>query len=252
MTMTDENGVNDKPEYTIDTIRGWDTTDAKNMGFPLCGKFNGRSCSLSMSIVQEPTEESTGIEGFNDWMAELADEEQTILSLEDAGRGYYQRVDEANGDHTIKFLTKEDKQIELDGWLGVRLELMAKNIDVPKISDTFKFLLAKTAEKPLPTAEQALQVSEMMPKKTRMPPEAIIEKFKTRRDADVKRSMEVMKKAMAHIKSSKPNPNYTPTDFSEVYAAAIESAAPAVVKTANSIEEAFANLGMLGQLEGRA
>lgn len=250
--MTDEHDVNDKPEYTIDTIRNWDSTDAKTMGFSAGGKANGRSVSLSMSIVQEPTEESTGIEGFNDWMADLADDEENLQSLQEAGRGYFQSVDQADGDRTVQFLTKEDKQTELEGWLGVRLELMGKNVAVPKISDTFKFLLAKTAEKPLPTAEQALQLSEMMPKKTRMTPEAIIERFRVRRNDDVKRSMEVMKKAMAHIKSTVPNPNYTPRDFSEVYAAAIESSAPAVVKTANSIEEAFANLGMLGQLEGRA
>jgi len=250
--MTDENDVTKTPEYTIETIRKWDSNDAKNMGFSLSGKANGRCVSLSMSIVQEPTEESTGVFGWNDWMADLADEESKMDSLEDAGLGYYNEVEQANGERTTQFLTREDKQTELEGWLGVRLEVMGRNVNVPKISETFKFILAKAAEKPLPTADEALKLSEMMPKKTRMTPEAIIDRFKLKRDEDVARSMDVMKKAMTHIKSTVPNPNYTPTDFAEIYSGAIDSSAPSVVKTANSVEEAFANLGMLGQLEGRA
>jgi len=244
--------MTEKQEYSIDTIRNWESHDAKRVGFVLGGKANGRIASNSMSIVQKPTEENTGIVDFDDWMDKMAIEEEAMNSFHEAGLGEWLEIDNPDGEHRSKFTTSVDKQADLEGWLGVRLVLKSKNVNVSPLRDTFAYILSGAANKPLPTPEQAQDLSKMMPVRVRMSPEKIIDAFKTKRDANVERSKETMKKALAHIKGTTANFTHTPSDFSDVYDAALESSAPGAVKMADTIDEAFGNLALLGAMEGRS
>ena len=104
----------------------------KLIEFPLGGKVNGKIAGLSMSLASERPV-APGIDGHNEFMAELEAMEATANSFYEQGSEQTDKEIEVRLEDGEVRVFKNQKQVDLARWRGVREEMISLGMKVQPI-----------------------------------------------------------------------------------------------------------------------
>jgi hypothetical protein len=221
----------------------------KLIEFPLGGKVNGKIAGLSMSLASERPV-APGIDGHNEFMAELEAMEATANSFYEQGSEQTDKEIEVRLEDGEVRVFKNQKQVDLARWRGVREEMISLGMKVQPISGTFSYILTSTAEREqanVPTPNVAQKIAE---KDDNIDAESVITHFQRRATHQIDRTKLVIKRAMDIIGEIPPmRDGETPEELPNILDDACKSARKSAYKTASNAEEALGSMYLINDFQ---
>lgn len=209
--------------FTINDIRDIDADTLQMVGFSLGGKINGRIVSCAMSLANKELNVG-GVDGYNDFLAELQAVEDSSEAISNMG-----------------FEPRMDKQKELACWVGARTLLIEAGQKPSPLSESFAFILNRTQNKELCKDDEA----EKLAKLAGMSADDICKTFEARKERDVERTKDTIRKAMQIVADVIPDTTTNPPGLEELVLESIQSGRKSAIKMADNAEDALGSLMLL-------
>lgn len=215
---------------TVHDIIDLDQETLQLLGFPLMSKVSGKAvaCAMRIASKQMRAADTQHIDGFNDMMADLAQQEASNSQFEDMG------LESRASDEEL-----------LSQWLGIREMLAGAGVQPTKFAETFQWMVENEVSK-FNSNETDL---EQLQKLTGISSANIVSAFDKSAKRNVARTMATARLAMDILMDSPRNDHEAPAEFEQMVSDSFESAKKAAISSANSTTDALANVLLLKATE---
>jgi hypothetical protein len=215
---------------TIHDVLALDHDTIQLLGFPLMSKVSGKAvaCAMRMAGKQMRAADTKHIDGFNDMMADLAQQEASADQFSDMG-----------------LETAPDDAALMAQWLGIRDALAGAGVTPTKFSETFQWMVENEVAKHTTKDNELAELE----KHSGLTKAAINAAFQKTAQRNVARTMSTARVAMDLLMASPRNDHEAPDIFEEMVGDAFQSAKKAAISASNSVTESLANVLLLKATE---
>lgn len=215
---------------TVHDVLDLDQETVLLLGFPLMSKVSGKAvaCAMRMANKQIRAADTQHIDGFNDMMAEMAQQEASADQFGDMG------LDSRPADDIL-----------LAQWLGIRDALAGAGVPPTKFSETFQWFIENEVAKHTAKDDDL----DALAKHSGMTKAGISAAFKKQSERNVARTMATARVAMDILLASPRNDHDAPEGFEEMVGDSFTAAKKAAIGSSNSVTDALTNVLLLRATE---